>query len=180
MVSRRFSFRSAHLLMWSSPLLLLVLVFTLTGSTPSVAKQRPDTVSTPVTTIRPTTSTKRAPVTTTSTTTPPPANEASGSHYVSSTSSTVKSTAPEPVANVPSGATGGNLGPALRVVDVPLQGPGSWTLSASAQTSDLLVCATTSQTVDTSITVENNQSCQLEITSTSPGVSLTWQLIPTP
>jgi hypothetical protein len=63
-------------------------------------------------------------------------------------------------------------------VDVPLGGPGAWSLSASASTDQALSCGGATSPVAGQIVVGSNQSCQLEITATSNETSLTWQLTP--
>jgi len=199
MVSHRYSFRSAHLVMWSSPLLLLVLVFTLTNSTKAPASiaainhhstTRSSTVGAPTTsapapttsTPAPTTSTVTRSTVTRSTVTRSIAktSEANAAPYSKVTSSTVRSVALALSANVSSGALEGSLNHAFPTADVPLQGPGSWTLTTSAKVRSLLECKTLSATIVTRVIIKNNQSCQLEITSIGPEVSQTWQLTPTP
>src|ERR1700686_759711 len=135
-----FSLKSAHLLMWSSPLLLLVLVFTLTAtSTPRahVASSPPPSSTSPVTTLLPT----KVPVTTTSiatTTRPtpvivtantPPTTWSVAKSYSGVTTTTVKPVAPISNASAMSGELSGTLGPGFETVDLPLQGPGDWTLT---------------------------------------------------
>jgi hypothetical protein len=61
---------------------------------------------------------------------------------------------------------------------VPLLGPGDWTLSASGPTDQSLNCGAETSPVVLQVVVGSHQSCQLEITSTSVGTSLTWQLTP--
>jgi hypothetical protein len=77
-----------------------------------------------------------------------------------------------------SGALSGTLEPGFESVDVPLLGPGSWTLSASAATNQSLNCGADASPVDTEVVVGSGQSCQLAIASSSVGASLTWQLTP--
>ena len=107
-------------------------------------------------------------------------SEANAAPYSKVTSSTVRSVALAPSANVSSGALEGSLNHAFPTADVPLQGPGSWTLTTSAKVRSLLECKTLSATIVTRVIIKNNQSCQLEITSIGPEVSQTWQLTPTP
>jgi hypothetical protein len=76
------------------------------------------------------------------------------------------------------GESSGALGPGFEVVDVPLRGPGTWTLTSSASTSQSLQCGDQTIPVLQQIVVGATQSCQLEISSTSSEASLTWQLIP--
>jgi hypothetical protein len=78
-----------------------------------------------------------------------------------------------------SGELSGTLGPGFESVDVPLLGPGSWTLSQSASTTQSLSCGADVSPVVNQVVVGANQTCQLEITATSIGTSLTWQLTPT-
>jgi hypothetical protein len=76
-----------------------------------------------------------------------------------------------------SGELAGTLGPGFESVDVPLLGPGHWALSASASTDQSLYCGADTSPVVSQVVVGSDQSCQLEITSTSAGTS-TWQLTP--
>ncbi len=183
MVSHRYSFRSAHLVMWSSPLLLLVLVFTLTNSTKTPASSAPahhTSQPTSPTTSVPVATTSRATVTTVAKSATTTTSAASVAPYADTTSSIARSVALAPSANASSGALEGILDRSFPVADVPLQGPGSWTLTTSAATRSLLACSAASSPVATRVVIKISQSCQLEITSSSPGVSQTWQLIPTP
>jgi hypothetical protein len=76
-----------------------------------------------------------------------------------------------------SGELSGTLAPGFDTVDVPLRGPGNWTLSASASTAQSLSCEAATSPVANQVVVGSNQSCQLEITAPA-GTSLTWQLTP--
>jgi hypothetical protein len=76
------------------------------------------------------------------------------------------------------GGSYGVLGPGFEVVDVPLRGPGNWTLTTSASTSQSLQCGAQTSPVVQQVVVGATQSCQLEISSTSNEASLTWRLIP--
>lgn len=96
------------------------------------------------------------------------------------TTTTVRRTDSAPNANALSGATSGELGPGFDVVDVPLRGPGDWTFSATAPTTQSLQCGAQTSLVIQQVVVGATQSCQLEITSTSGEASLTWQLTPAP
>jgi hypothetical protein len=77
-----------------------------------------------------------------------------------------------------SGELSGALNPGFESVDVPLLGPGNWTLSASGPTNQSLNCGADTSPVEGQVVVGSNQSCQLEITSISVGTSLAWQLTP--
>jgi hypothetical protein len=76
-----------------------------------------------------------------------------------------------------SGALSGTLTPGFESVDVPLLGPGNWTLSASAATDQTLYCGADTSPVVDQVVVGSNQGCQLQITAISDGTS-TWQLTP--
>src|SRR5665213_15684 len=191
-----FSLKSAHLLMWSSPLLLIILVFTLTtGSTPRVpaASSRPPSSTSPVTTQVPNSTTSTIPTTrasvpvivtakaTAPTQTAPSTTRSTSSvdnSFSSVTTTTAKPVAPTSNANAMSGELSGTLNPGFESVDVPLLGPGNWTLSSSGPTSQSLNCGADTSPVELQVVVGSNQSCQLEITSTSVGPSLSWQLTP--
>ena len=190
MARAHFSLKSTHLIMWSSPILLVVLVFTLTSAAPpndpAASSHRPSsksaattTTSTPTTTSTSTTTTTaatkppshRSPSTTLVTTTP---QVALSSSVVTTT--TVRRTNAAPNASAMNAGSSGELAPGFEVVDVPLRGPGSWTFSASASTSQSLQCGAQTSPVFQQVVVGATQSCQLVISSTSSKASLTWQL----
>src|SRR5664279_911698 len=183
---KHFSLRSAHLVMWSSPLLLLVLLFTLTAtskpSTRLVIVHEPSTVSsTSPTTTKPavvSSTTSTAPTTTTSvmrSTTTTMTNE---THFAVATGSIVRSPAHAPSVSVSSGVVTGALSRAFAVAVVPLRGPGTWTLSSSAPINAQLLCPNVSGPVNALIVVNGVQSCQLKLTSANAEASPTWQLTP--
>ncbi len=182
-----FSLKSAHLLMWSSPILLLVLVFTLTATSPRghAASSPPPSSTSPVTTQVPVsttstiaTSTPSTPVIVAAKTTKTTRTTSSvARNYSDATTSSVKPVAPISNANAMSGELSGTLAPGIESVDVPLLGPGNWTLSTSAATDQSLSCGSDASPVVNQVVVGSGQSCQLEITSTSTGTS-TWQLTP--
>src|SRR5664280_769348 len=185
-----FSLRSAHLVMWSSPLLLLVLLFTLTAtskpSTRLVIVHEPSTVSSTSPTTMPSTvvssTTTTAPTTTTTpvrpTTPTTPTTATIETHSVVATSSIVKSPARAPSVSVSSGVVTGALSPAFAVAVVPLRGPGTWTLTSSAPITAQLLCPDVSGPVNALIVVNGAQRCQLKLTSTNIEASPTWQLTP--
>jgi hypothetical protein len=70
----------------------------------------------------------------------------------------------------------GKIDASLNVVDVPLTGPSSWHLVTSAPTNQTLTCDAQSSTIGTSMSVGAHQTCQLEITATTPGTAIAWQL----
>ncbi|MFZ1062018.1 MAG: hypothetical protein WAN30_00920 [Acidimicrobiales bacterium] len=177
MTKSRFTLRGAHLLMWSSPLLLLVLVFTLTssGTTPAAHRRANDARASKISITASTTTTSAptptsAPSTTTTLTI--------GAPYDDATSSTVVTTAPTPSANVANGDLEGLLTSTLRVVDIPLQGPGVWNLTTTSPSLDQLNCPSSSRSISGSVVLLTNLQCQLQIASATTGASLTWLLIP--
>jgi len=188
------SLKSTHWVTWSSPLLLLVLVFTLTASssTPRVKAIRSIATTTPRVTTRDS-----------STTTSPPARSLPANSPTTSTTlairplSTVPSTnAPHasfssneiassvgPVANAhaesaASGALSGRLRPSFEVADVPLVGPGTWSITTSSPARITMQCANLEARVQTQIVVGSKETCQLIIAGVTPETSLTWQLTP--
>ena len=183
---KHFSLRSAHLVMWSSPLLLLVLLFTLTAtskpSTRLVIVHEPSTVSStsPTTTtaavVGSTTST--APTTTTSVVRSTTTTMTNETHFAVATGSIVRSPARAPSVSVSGGVVTGALSRAFAVAVVPLRGPGTWTLSSSAPINAQLLCPNVSGPVNALIVVNGVQSCQLKLTSANAEVSPTWQLTP--
>jgi hypothetical protein len=184
---KHFSLRSAHLVMWSSPLLLLVLLFTLTAtskpSTRLVIVHEPSTVSStsPTTTTTPAvvgSTTSTAPTTTTSVVRSTTTTMTNETHFAVATSSIVRSPAHAPSVSVSSGVVTGALSRAFAVAVVPLRGPGTWTLSSSAPIIAQLLCPNVSGPVNALIVVNGVQSCQLKLTSANAEVSPTWQLTP--
>jgi hypothetical protein len=184
--------------MWSSPVLLLVLVFTLTASSSSTPLRHSSAVSPTTRVTTPTTSTT---VMTTTTTDPPhhsktakalsakvvsthssPATT-SVSQNASSSSATASSV--EPVANAPdvnasNGALSGRLSPSFGVADLPLAGPGTWDVASSAPVTVTLACSGATIPVELQFVIGANEQCQVSITATIPKTSLTWQLTPVP
>jgi len=165
--------------MWSSPLLLLVLVFTLTGSSTTPAGHHLESGARAVTTSTRESTTSTVPVTST---TPPPVATTTilKNSSVSVTNSTVKPTGPVPSTNVANGELEGSVSSALREVDIPLQGPGIWTLSTTSPSLNHLECPTSMRGVGNYIALLTSESCQLQIASATTGASLTWLLTPAP
>ncbi|MBW4077559.1 MAG: hypothetical protein HIU84_03410 [Acidobacteria bacterium] len=185
----RSPFRAAHLVMWSSPLLLLILVFTLTNAsnTPTTSSTQISSTTTFVATHNATSSTTTTERATTHQTAPivvsttsVPFAAAPSETYVTPTSSIAKSIALAPNKNVSSGALAGTLSVAQPVVDIPLEGPGSWSIATSAPALEVLACGGSTQSVAVQFTITLHQSCQLVITSTNHEVRPSWRLIPTP
>lgn len=197
---RRFpSLKSTHWVIWSSPLLLLVMVFTLTTSSSSTPRRRealsPTTTTRAVTdpvTLKQVTTTSTTSTNTTTTTTTKPLNETvvnaparqsatNALHETNSSHGTASSA--KPVANAPaesasSGVLTGQLTPSFAVADVPLDGPGTWSVATSAASLLTLRCANQSISVQAQFVIGAREHCQLMITSATTSNSLTWQLTP--
>jgi len=179
------SLKSTHWVIWSSPLLLVVLVFTLTASSNSTLHVRSTSTTTSTTT--PTrldgrrhvvaspskTSRKRSPAKT-----PVPTD---GPSDVASSSSTASSDEPIASASAESAASGaltGQLGPSFESAEVAYEGPGTWTIAASAPLRAALLCSGTVIAVTSEFTVGAQESCQLTLSLATPGSALTWQVTP--
>jgi hypothetical protein len=187
--------------MWSSPVLLLVLVFTLTASSSSTPLRHSSAVSPTTRVTTPTTSTT---VMTTTTTDPPhhsktakassakvvtpvsthlsPATT-SVSQNANSSSATASSVGPvanAPDVNVSNGELSGRLSPSFGVADLPLAGPGTWDVASSAPVTVTLACSGATIPIESQFVIGANEQCQVSITATTPKVSLTWQLTPVP
>ncbi|MGC8510510.1 MAG: hypothetical protein ACP5PB_06525 [Acidimicrobiales bacterium] len=178
--------RGTQLVMWSSPILLLVLVFTLTAHPTPASRRAPrnlagathDQASTP--TSGPTTTTTSTAVTTTSTTVPPPRPAratTSGASYAAPIATTARSFAPDATANASSAVVAGQLTTADNVAVVPLDGPGTWTLDTSHPLVAQLQCPSTSTPVSQRVTIDGPRACQLELVATT---ATAWTLAPRP
>ena len=177
------SLRSAHLLMWSSPLLLVVLVFTLTSHASPRTTQTLNHLSTTTSTMpivvptSPTTTTtttllqKKTPAVTAA---PTPSKK----KYSAVTGSNATNVAPAPGTTVSNSVLSGSLSSAFAVADVPLRGPGLWTLATSTPITAQLLCTSRTVSVSRRVVIMTSQSCQLQLTSMNPEVSPTWQLTP--
>ena len=198
---RPHSLKSAHWVMWSSPILLLVLVFTLTASSSSTPlrhssasstiherehaddeyRRRDDHLDEPPRRSR-TVKASSVKIVSPAMTEPPPA-AASVSKSASSSSATASNV--EPVANAPdvsasNGVLSGQLSPSFAVADLPLAGPGTWDVASSAPVTVTLTCSGATIPVESQFEIAANEQCQVSITSTTPKTSLTWQLTPAP
>jgi hypothetical protein len=189
------SLKSTQWVMWSSPLLLLVLVFTLSASTssppahasgsPKATTSSTNVVSTTTTLAPPiTTTTVRAPTTTTLplTTNVVKTNSTSGRRVVSSSNSTDTngdSFATAPAESASNGALRGAITPADGLDVVPLAGPGTWTLADSAPLSTTLDCSGTTVVVASPFAVGAGEDCQLTLTLENASTTVTWELTPT-
>src|SRR5579872_4535822 len=173
------SLPGGHILVWSSPLLLLVLLFTVSAQgTPPPAASRVRTTLAPVTTTTPRTTTPTSP-----TTRPQPSRPAHTTVTTAPPSPVViASSARSPArvlnASAESGALAGSLSPGFAVAVVPLRGPGAWTFTASATITANLNCPSVSGPIVGTLVISNHENCQLEISSTNVEAMPTWQLIP--
>jgi hypothetical protein len=95
------------------------------------------------------------------------------------TDSTATSLAPARGASASSGVLSGTLSPSFDVADIPVQGPGLWTLTTSSTLHARLTCAAQTAPVERRVVIWTSEACQLQLTSTNPEVSPTWQLTPT-
>ncbi len=201
------SLTSTHWVMWSSPVLLLVLVFTWTASSSSTPAHhlgalsgtppttRPTGASlTPSTTIPVTSTTSpagratvRAPARATRRRKVPPrhptptalsTNAARVKSSSSVTDSNAKSNVSASAANGSSGVVG-QLSATFNVADVPLQGPGTWEVATSAPASVTLTCAGAVITVDEEFVIAAHTTCLVELTAEAPNHFVTWELTPT-
>ena len=77
-----------------------------------------------------------------------------------------------------SGALSGQLSPSFNVADVPLAGPGTWSMTTSSPARTTVQCANLEARVQTQIVIGSKENCQLIITAVPPATSLTWQLTP--
>jgi hypothetical protein len=172
-----------QLVMWSSPLLLLVMLFSMTASartttptthvdSPQISPHGATSIPTTTTTVRRTSTTVALPPTLKA-----PPSTTPATTYASATASNASSAAFIPNASIVSGATSGDVS-AYETLDVPLQGPGAWVLSASTPVASHLRCPQVNTTFTHQIVIDSAQTCQLLITST--GSSTTWRLIPVP
>jgi glutamate dehydrogenase/leucine dehydrogenase len=94
------------------------------------------------------------------------------------TVSNVKSSASASVANASSGVVTGQLSPTFAVADVPLRGPGTWTVATSAPAKVNLSCAGATIKVEGQLEIAANTTCQVTITPMGLNHSLTWELTP--
>jgi hypothetical protein len=80
--------------------------------------------------------------------------------------------------SITSGVLSGVLTPTFDAADLPLQGPGSWTLTTSTALQAQLACPSHDAQVLGQVVIDGAQRCQLQLTSANPGGSTTWQLAP--
>jgi hypothetical protein len=109
---------------------------------------------------------------------PSPTNVSRSASSSSATASNVGSVASASAENASSGVLSGQLRPAFNVADLPLVGPGTWDVASSAPISVTLACSGTTIPVASQFVIGAKEQCQVSITATTPGSSLTWQLTP--
>lgn len=95
-----------------------------------------------------------------------------------STGSSAQPAGKAPAVNVADGVLSGVLSPTFDVADLPMQGPGSWTLTGSAALQAQLACPSHTGEVQGQVVISGAQRCELQLTSTYQGAT-TWQLTPT-
>ena len=162
MMRKLTSLRGAHLVLWSSPLLLLILVFTLSSQNQS--HPQPSVIETTSSTTMP------SPTTIPATTLPRHVVVTTVPRYSAPTTTTVAVQTP------PTGALNGVLTSGESSLNVPVHGPGTWVFSASLPTTVVLVCAEVITPIVSKVVLTTNQECQLELSSQGSSV---WQLLPT-
>ena len=193
MMLRVTSLRAAHLVQWSSPILLLVLVFTVSSPPKVVARTsrvasrdevrvvrlKPTTTTTA--TSRSTTPTEPVPttITTTPSTRTATATARSSSPSLTTTAAIEPSPASSLIGGAASGALVGSLPSAGATEEVPMQGPGTWTVQSSAPMLEQLTCSGSTVVVGGSISIDTLTTCRLLLTSQSVG-PVHWQIVPTP
>ncbi len=194
MMLRVTSLRAAHLVLWSSPILLLVLVFTVSSPPKVVARDariaprvaariirlKPTTASSQLTTPSvPVPSAALAPTTTILS----PSTATATVRLDSPSAPTTVAIAPSPASSLigaaASGALVGDLPSAGATDEVPMQGPGTWLVQSSAPMLEQLNCSGSTTVVGGSISIDTLMTCRLLLTSqsTSP---VHWQVVPTP
>ncbi len=183
--------------LWSSPLLLIVLVLTL-GSTSRAgtpATSGPDRVASTVTSTTTTppsrprrvarrratpdptsTTTSTTPTSTSPTATPAPTSPDPVTSTAASSNSIASSASASPVASATNGPVSGQLGRGLSSAVVPLAGPRTWALASSAPLSATLACGAQTTTVAASFVV-GSTACQLDLVDPTDQ-TVTWQLTP--
>jgi hypothetical protein len=83
-----------------------------------------------------------------------------------------------PAQNVAAGVLSGVLSQSFDAADLPLQGPGLWTLTTSAALTAQLVCPTRTSAVQGQVVISGARRCELQLSSAYQGAT-TWQLTPT-
>ena len=100
---------------------------------------------------------------------------ASSSNGTASNAGPVASASAE---NASSGVLSGQLSSQFNVADLPLAGPGTWDVASSAPVTVTLACSNTTIPVTSQLVIGAKEQCQVSITATTSGTSLTWQLTP--
>lgn len=72
----------------------------------------------------------------------------------------------------------GELTGAFDVADVPLHGPGTWTLSTGGAVNALLRCPASTEAIVTKVVIATAIECQLQLRLVDTSTSLAWQLTP--
>src|SRR6202035_3854287 len=111
-------------------------------------------------------------------TTPPVTSVRRATSSSSATASNAKPVANAPGESASSGVLTGQLTPSFAVADVPLDGPGTWSVATSAPATLTLRCANQAISVQAQFVLGAREQCQLTITPATSSTSLTWQLTP--
>lgn len=104
-----------------------------------------------------------------------------GRRAVSSSSATASNggfVASAPAESASNGALRGTITPAEGLAVVPLAGPATWTLSASASVGSTLECGGAAVAVTSPFVVGAGDDCQLTLAPNSLSSTLTWELTP--
>jgi len=160
--------------MWSSPLLLLVLVFSLSqkpASSLTHETKAHQAAFSPVT--------RTAPLTPPAVTTTTRALIPSPARILKNVTTTTVSYVASANANVDaSGPLSGALSSSQPSDTVPLEGPGQWTLTSTGTLGALLLCQTSAQSVSNDVNIATKESCQLVLSSPNAVGTVPWQLQP--
>ena len=89
----------------------------------------------------------------------------------------VKPAGTAPAQNVADGVLSGVLSQTFDAADLPLQGPGTWTLSTSSALTAQLVCASRTSAIQVQVVISGARRCELQLSSAYQGAT-TWQLTP--
>ncbi len=192
MMPRVTSLRATHLVLWSSPILLLVLVFSVSGSPKTITSARGAATNKPAMGHRTVPTTTEMTTSTLAATAPRPARTSSvaptrralatatsDAPSPTTTAATAPRAASSLVASAASGALVGDLVSAGATEDVPLQGPGTWLVQSSAPMLAQLSCPGSTQPVSTTLSINALVACRLHLISASAG-PVRWQIVPTP
>jgi hypothetical protein len=101
-----------------------------------------------------------------------------GANSSSATASNVGFVANAPAESASSGALRGAITPAEGLAVIPLAGPATWNLNASASVSLTLQCGDATVAVASPFVVGAGDECQLTLAPNNPSRTVTWELTP--